>query len=211
MEADSNAVCRNRQIGGYSQAILGFLFLVSGFAALIYQVSWQRILFSGMGSDALSVAIIVSVFMLGLGVGGLLGGWIADRFPRLLLIFVMIEFSICFYGVGSAKLLQFASVHSALYGDWVLLLIAMVVLVVPTTLMGMTLPILVIHLDRLFKNVGLVTGYLYCLNTLGAALGALLSGLYLFDAFDLVQSTWLAATMNFLVACGCMIMLGRWR
>lgn len=191
--------------------ILGGLFFLSGAAALIYQVCWQRILFAGMGSDTVSIAIIVSVFMLGLGLGGLLGGWIADRYRHALLVFVLIELLICGYGLGSAWILGTAADQAALHGEWAVMLLALVVLTVPTTLMGMTLPILVIQLDRVVHNVGQVTGYLYCVNTLGAALGAFLTGLYLFDSLDLIQATWLAAGLNFLVACGGVFLLKRWQ
>ena len=55
-------------------------FFISGFSALIYQVCWQRILFTGFGVDLTSITVIVSVFMAGLGVGAYFGGRIADRF-----------------------------------------------------------------------------------------------------------------------------------
>ena len=53
---------------------LVLLFFVSGIAALIYQVCWQRLLFEAFGVDMESVTIIVSTFMLGLGLGALVGG-----------------------------------------------------------------------------------------------------------------------------------------
>lgn len=63
-------------------------FFLSGFAALVYQLAWQRLLFVMVGVDIESVTIIVSTFMLGLGLGAVLGGWLADRWPtRILLAF----------------------------------------------------------------------------------------------------------------------------
>jgi predicted MFS family arabinose efflux permease len=56
-----------------------FSFLFSGCAALIYQVSWQRALYGLIGVDMDSITIIVSVFMLGIGLGGMLGGWLSDQ------------------------------------------------------------------------------------------------------------------------------------
>ena len=71
------------------------LFFVSGAAALIYQVCWQRLLFTALGVDMESVTLIVSVFMLGLGLGALLGGQLADRFPgRALGLFAAAELGI---------------------------------------------------------------------------------------------------------------------
>ena len=53
-----------------------------GLPALIYQVTWQRVLTLYFGVDIYSTTVTVSTFMLGLGVGSLLGGWIADRVAR---------------------------------------------------------------------------------------------------------------------------------
>ena len=74
---------QGRRIGA-----LSVLFLASGAAGLIYQVCWQRLLFAAFGSDLVSVTVIVSAFMAGLGLGALAGGWAADRWPaRALALF----------------------------------------------------------------------------------------------------------------------------
>lgn len=57
---------------------LSSIFFVSGFSALVYQVSWQRILFTNIGIDLASITVVISVFMAGLGVGAYFGGRIAD-------------------------------------------------------------------------------------------------------------------------------------
>src|SRR5579862_9409375 len=83
----------------FNHAILCLLFFCSGCAALIYQVMWQRMLFTVFGVDLQSITIIVSVFMFGLGVGGLLGGSIADRMnSHLLILYVCIEILIALFG-----------------------------------------------------------------------------------------------------------------
>ena len=63
---------------------LAGIFFVSGFSALIYQVCWQRLLFTGFGVDLTSITVIVSVFMAGLGIGAFFGGRIADKFSNLI-------------------------------------------------------------------------------------------------------------------------------
>jgi MFS family permease len=60
---------------------LWFVFFCSGMPALIYQIVWQRVLFSIYGVNAESIAV-VSAFMLGLGLGSLLGGWASKRYPQ---------------------------------------------------------------------------------------------------------------------------------
>ena len=61
-------------------ANLAAIFFISGFSALVYQVSWQRLLFTGFGVDLTSITLIISVFMMGLGIGAFFGGRIADKF-----------------------------------------------------------------------------------------------------------------------------------
>src|SRR5258708_12202018 len=73
---------------------LGLLFFCSGMPALVYQVVWQRVLFAIYGVNSQSVAVVVTAFMLGLGIGSLLCGYISQRFPtRCILIFGVAELS----------------------------------------------------------------------------------------------------------------------
>ena len=84
---------------------LAAIFFISGFSALIYQVCWQRLLFTGFGVDLTSITVIVSVFMAGLGVGAYFGGRIADKFSaRLLIIFCLVELGIGCFGFIRALL-----------------------------------------------------------------------------------------------------------
>ena len=87
--------------------IVALLFFVSGFAALLYQVAWQRVLFAAVGSNIQSVTIVVAVFMLGLGVGAMLGGLASKRFPsRLPLLFCLAELGIGGFGLFSVPLMH---------------------------------------------------------------------------------------------------------
>src|SRR6266404_1921210 len=82
--------------------LLSALFFCSGMPALIYQLVWLRALFSIYGVNAESVAVVVSAFMLGLGLGSLAGGWISARFPRRgILIFGLAELGIAIFGLFS--------------------------------------------------------------------------------------------------------------
>src|ERR1700741_1381939 len=69
---------------------LSLLFFVSGMPALVYQVVWQRALFAIYGINSQSVAVVVTAFMLGLGVGSLVGGWLSSRFPKRGILFFAI-------------------------------------------------------------------------------------------------------------------------
>ncbi len=91
------------------------VFLVSGSAALIYQVVWQRALFAVYGVNIESVTVVVTAFMLGLGVGSFAGGRLANRpGAPLLTWFGLIELAIAAYGASSLWLV--ARVGSATAG-----------------------------------------------------------------------------------------------
>lgn len=176
------------------------LFLVSGFAALIYQVVWQRILFTQFGVNSESVTAIVSVFMFGLGVGAVGGGWLLQRFPdHLLRIFVAIECGIGLYGLVSVPLIEAVSpvAEPTMPG---LVARAYAVLAWPTLLMGATLPVLVAHLQKSIRHIGRTVSLLYALNTFGSAFAAFASVQVLFVLGGLRASLAVAVVCNFATA-----------
>ena len=152
------------------------LFFLSGAAALAYQVCWQRILYFSFGTDIESTTIIVSVFMMGLGLGALAGGWAADRwFDKIVPLFALSELGIGLFGLASPLLLTSVSDMFILSGRGTLAAVNFLVLLLPTSLMGATLPMLITLCLKTYKNVGVSTGTLYCLNTLGAGTGCALA------------------------------------
>ena len=182
-------------------------FFASGCAALIYQLVWQRYLFTGLGVDIDSVTLIVSSFMLGIGMGGALGGWVADSFPeKRLKVYAVAEFFLALIGFTSPWIF---SIIQSLSGDgWTyagVSFVAVVAVLIPTTIMGMTLPLLTVYFNDTLKNIGASTGNLYLFNTLGAAFGAWIVAEWLFSEWGLDQSAWLAAFLNF--GCGTVVVL----
>ncbi len=176
------------------------LFFLSGAAALAYQVCWHRILYFSFGTDIESTTIIVSVFMMGLGLGALAGGWAADKwFDNIVPLFALSELSIGLFGLASPHLLPWVSNLFILDGRFTLATVNFVTLLLPTILMGATLPMLVTYCLRTYKNVGVSTGTLYCLNTLGAATGCGLASMS-FVFLTLKQVIVVAALINFFVA-----------
>src|SRR6202140_1506162 len=82
--------------------IFTLLFLCSGMPALIYQIVWQRVLFLIYGVNSQSVVVVVTAFMLGLGIGSLVGGRLSARFPRrAVLIFGLAELGVAIFGLSS--------------------------------------------------------------------------------------------------------------
>src|SRR5215813_12093687 len=120
------------------------LFFFSGFPALIYQLTWQRSLFRIFGVNMESVTIVVTAFMLGLGLGGLVGGWLSQR-SRLspLPLLAAIELSTAVFGVFSLRLFDAMTPWTVGLPLPSLALCALCLVVVPTLLMGATLPVLV--------------------------------------------------------------------
>lgn len=182
-------------------ARIAIAFFLSGAAALVYQVAWQRLLFAVVGVDIESVTIVVSTFMLGLGLGAVIGGWLADRLPsRILLAFCLFEGAIAAYGGWSADLLLASATAFAGLGRLQAAALSFLLLLLPTVAMGATLPMLIADAYTRSRHVGVSTGTLYFINTCGAALGSLAVGLFLPYWLDLRQITHLGAGLN-LLAC----------
>lgn len=195
---------------GRPMRALAAVFCVSGAAALVYQVCWQRLLFQAFGVDLESVTIIVSAFMLGLGVGALLGGQVADRYPdRALDLFAAVELGIGAFGLFSPELIGLAGDRFVASSPWTVATVNFLLLLVPTTLMGATLPILVAHVTRAWGSVGEAIGMLYFVNTLGATAGAALVGFAWLWLFDLDHAVRTAAIVNMGLSLFIRVRLGR--
>lgn len=176
-------------------------FFLSGFAALIYQICWQRLLFVVIGVDLESVTIVVSTFMMGLGLGALVGGALADRYPaRIPLIFCLFEGAIALFGLASVDLILWLGTVLVGVSRTTSALVCFLTLLLPTMCMGATLPMLIANAFRTSRNIGLSTGSLYFINTMGAALGAFISGFLLFYWFDIRVCVGLAAGLNLLAS-----------
>ena len=191
-------------------ANLAAIFFISGFSALVYQVSWQRLLFTGFGVDLTSITLIISVFMMGLGIGAFFGGRIADKFSqKIILIFCLVELFIGIFGLVSYSLilgLQSALIHASLP---ILSVFTFLLLLLPTFLMGLTLPLLTGYFNQFIDNIGQSIGTLYFYNTLGAAVGALATGFILFNHLTLSQTIQMAAVFNIGIAALIFMLYGR--
>lgn len=183
--------------------VLCALFFFSGFPALIYQLVWQRALFRILGVNIESVTIVVTAFMLGLGLGGLAGGWLSKRrgLPLLLLL-AAIETLTGAFGLFSLSI--FERVGDLVLGAPLPLtaLATLSLVVVPTLLMGATLPLLVGHLVLRSGNVGSAVGQLYYVNTLGAGAACLVCAVLLFPLLGMQSSVLIAVAFNAAVALG---------
>jgi spermidine synthase len=188
------------------QKALLTVFFLSGFSALMYQVVWQRWLVFYTGIGSLSISLIVSAFMAGLGLGYLAGGILADRAVKNkpILYFVFAELGIGLFALFSKNLIYDFLYHAEFLkssGIVQTYLILFLVLVFPTFLMGLSLPLLskAFQLKDL-KNQSAFISKLYFVNTLGAGIGAFLTGLLFIRWVGLHHSVYIGAGFNFLCA-----------
>jgi MFS family permease len=151
--------------------ILFGLFFVSGFTALLYQVVWQRMLGLFSGSDVHSVTIVIASYLLGLGIGSLVGGLLSDRLSsrRAVRIYGWCNLGIAIFAVCSRFLfynLLFRQLSPLAASTGWTLLIVFLSLLIPTTLMGLSLPLLSKAVSRHASKAAPRIGLLYGVNTL---------------------------------------------
>ncbi len=177
------------------------IFLMSGFAALLYQVVWQRSLYAIYGINIESVTMIVTAFMLGLGVGSVVGGAISKDPKRpVLLLFSLVELGIGLFGAASLSIFRVVGDVTLGMSAVPTFLVTFLLVLVPTVLMGSTLPLLVAHLVRENKNVGKSVGTLYFVNTLGSAFASAAAVLFILGKAGQTGSVRVAALLNFTVS-----------
>jgi predicted membrane-bound spermidine synthase len=161
-----------------------------------------------------SVTLIVTAFMLGLGLGSLAGGAVSTsrRIP-LPLMFGAVELGIGAFGFVSLPLFTWIASETPAAAGLSIGVIAFLAVLVPTLLMGGTLPILVASLVDDSGNVGRSVGLLYFVNTLGSALGSFAAAVWVLGALGQRGTVQLAAAINLAVAAAVIAghLLGRRR
>ena len=183
-------------------------FFASGVSGLVYQVVWVRELVLVFGATTFAVSTVLTAFMGGLALGSYYFGRRSETVARPLRLYGLLEIGIGVYGL--AVPLIFAALPSVYHSFWrwqlsffalsiVRFVFATLVLIVPTALMGATLPVLSSFYARDIGRIGLRVGSLYALNTFGAVLGAAATGFVLIPALGMNAATTTAATMNILL------------
>lgn len=156
------------------------LILLSGFAALVYQVLWMRQLGLILGNGSHAAALTLGIFFLGLACGSAFWGWRSPRLMRPLRTYGWLELGIGLTGVLCLPLLHiYRDLYPGLYAQfsgssfWLIKGILACVMVFPASfMMGGTLPIMSKYLVRQKLAFGRITAAIYGINTLGAAAGA---------------------------------------
>ena len=196
-----------------------FYFFLSGITALVYEIIWTRQLTLVFGHTVYSVSIVLSAFMAGLGFGSYVWGHRIDRAvarqeeTSVLLVYGRIEILIF---VSSAVLsLIFSELDGAytwmhhwlpespILFNVVKAVLAFLLMFIPASFMGATLPIISKYYVTDNTRLGTQIGVLYAINTLGAAAGCLLTGFIFISTFGVLQTALLASCANLIIGIGC--------
>lgn len=202
--------------------VVVLLFLCSGASGLVFETLWMRLLTTTFGATTFAVSTVLTVFMGGLALGGWIAGTVADRLRRestALIVYGALELLVAAYALGFPAVLE--QVHHLNAWIWarynpepevfaiLRFLVSGVVLIVPTTAMGATLPVLSRYYARRESGLGRDVGTLYSVNILGAMTGTFLAGFVLMPLLGLAATNRFACGVN-LVLCIAAASLGLW-
>lgn len=185
------------------------MFVISGFAGLMYQVLFSKALALVFGSTSTAAYTVLATYMGGMAIGAWLGGRIAESRRNPLILYAGCEFGIGLYCAATPWIFQavqwfYVTAASGAAPDAGMLTVLRIALggislLAPTILMGMTLPILARLFEQRSSSLGHSVAVLYGANTLGAAFGALLAGYFVLPLLGIYKTTLLTVVANFLV------------
>jgi spermidine synthase len=189
-----------------TRRLIGLCFVFSGATGLIYEVLWARMLGLVFGATTLAISTVLAAFMGGLALGSAVAGRLAHRIRKPLSVYGWMEIGIAIYALLVPLLFRWVDNLYALiwqqfqpgfftFSLWRFLL-SCLMLLVPTTLMGATLPVLAAALVRYGSTA--VTR-LYACNLGGAIVGTLAAGFVLLPTFGVRTTIVIAAVINIIV------------
>jgi spermidine synthase len=191
--------------------ILVFL-LVSGTCGLIYEIVWMKMLTLVIGNTVFSITTVLTAFMGGLALGSFLAGRFIDKIKDPLRTYGILEGGIGAYALllplfiaGTEPLFRFIyqNIDPSFYAFSLLrFFVCGIILLVPTTLMGATLPILSKYFVERQTNLGWNVGMLYGVNTFGAVLGSFTAGFVLIPILGITWTIYGAALLNLSICAG---------
>ncbi|MDX6304731.1 MAG: spermidine synthase [Blastocatellia bacterium] len=186
--------------------LIAICFVLSGATGLIYEVLWARMLGLVFGATTVAISAVLTAFMGGLALGSALAARFAARIKRPVRAYALIEIAVGLYalavpllfrGIDQAYVQVWQHFHPGSYGfAFSRFVLATLVLLIPTALMGATLPVLVAALQRSSVNISGAIARLYTWNLTGAILGVIAAGFFLLPHFGVRATIWIAATVN---------------
>ena len=183
------------------------LFFLSGAAGLAYEVVWLRLLVLVFGSAHFAVTVVLTAFMAGIGLGALVAGrWVDRTAWHPLAVYGLLEVGIGVSALAVPPLIDgirpiAASLPSAVgatfyIGSLVRFLLSLAVLIVPTMLLGGTLPVLGRLVRSAEGGAGRGVAILYAANVAGAVLGVMVTGFVLLPLAGAARTGAAAAAVN---------------
>ena len=178
------------------------IFFLSGFSGLIYQVVWVKLLGRVFGITTFAISAVLGAFFAGLALGGWLGGRLAERKIDGVKVFGILQISIALYAVALFPIFDsLVNIYRAIYPTlesspalltFVRFILSFILLIIPTTMMGAGLPLLIKALVSQRDEFGNKLSQLYSLQTFGSVLGSLLTGFIFIGVFGLRTSVMIA-------------------
>jgi spermidine synthase len=203
--------------GGVRLTILA-LFFLSGACGLIYEVAWMRMLTLVFGATAFATSTILASFFSGLALGSFTFGRVIDRGRSPLKVYALLEAGIGIFAFLMPLLLSgltefyvgLSHRFAIPYYQFSLIRFSLsfLVLLVPATLMGGTLPVLIKFFVQGLGRLGWHVGRLYAVNTLGAVVGTVAAGFFLILFLGVHEAAYVAGAVNLLIA-GVVLVLDR--
>lgn len=194
-------------------ALLLAAFFLSGLTGLVAEVVWGKFLQLSIGATGLAHAVVLATFMGGLALGNALFGRLGDRGGNELRLYGALELGIglstalfpTMFGAFSSLYLQVAANDPTSFWNLVLrIALSASLILVPSTLMGGTLPVLTRLFVRRIEEVGSGVGRLYFVNSFGAVFGCGIAGFLLMPALGLELSIMLPAVVNVAIGLACL-------
>ena len=190
-------------------AILFLVFFLSGACALAYQIIWIRLLGLVFGGTVISMSVVVAAFMGGLALGSRIIGKYAAQIGNRVRFYGILELILGAIGLLVFWLISYLSnfiyslpfdIHAdTLTGILIRLIISFAILIIPTFIMGGTLPVLIRGITCEKKKIIVNTSLLYAFNTLGAMTGSLLVGFFLIRFLGMTLTNLLAVSVNIMM------------
>ncbi|NIM12522.1 MAG: tetratricopeptide repeat protein [Candidatus Aminicenantes bacterium] len=193
------------------QRLIFLLFFFSGISGLVYQLIWTRLLVLIFGNTMLATSTVLAAFMGGLAAGSFAAGKYIDKKPRpLVRLYALLEAGIGIFALLFPLLLKaieplYVNLYQGLNKNMAALNltrfgICFALILVPTFLMGATLPVLLKRFVRGVHTIGSNVGILYGLNTIGAVIGTLVCGFLFLKMLGMQATTYVAVGINLAVA-----------
>jgi spermidine synthase len=190
-------------------------FVLSGATGLIYEVLWARMLGLVFGTTTLAISAVLCAFMAGLALGSSIAGRSAARLKRPVAVYGTIEIAVGVFAVMVPALFRVVDwAYAGIWQHWhpgfyalesTRFVIAALMLILPTGLMGATLPVLAVAADRSDARASRGLSKLYAGNLAGAIIGTVIAGFVLLPILGITKTIWLSALINVTIGVGCLL------